>query len=307
MDDTISILSLILAFATGALAPIILWIRDSSKRKLEAARAERAWVQREGEWKRREVEWRQQDEQWEYQESKQKHDELAQAFDIHADLSQLQVFEALTKASNDASARQYVVRLHERASYRFKTFSDDFALPEDVVTMVTTALTTINRSLPRETAAAQQAFSDKVALKQNHAKNSDVQARIDEFATRLVGRPVNRNERVDVLKEFSDVANSVRVSRGGQGVEMVLPDGSHKIWFAGNGRGDVPAVIVHFDSKGCTLDSSKAGELKSRLASHANTGSELAEAFVDELRDFATSGGQCGCGAPLSFPAVVRV
>lgn len=306
MDDPISILNLVLAVATGAVVPLALWMRDSSKRKREAERAEREWAQREEEWERKEVEWKQQNEQWAYQESKQRHDELAQAFDIHADLSQMQLFEALANANEDAAARQYAVQLHARASYRFKTFSDDFALPDDVITMVTTALTTINESLPRETAAAQQAFTDKVATKQNHAKNSDVQARISEFAARLVGRPVSRDERADVQDEFGDVARSVRVSRGGQGVEIVLPDGAHKIWFAGSGRGDLPAVVVHFDAKGCTLDSSKAGELKSRLATHANDGSYLADAFARELRGLSEAGGRCGCGAPLSYPAAVR-
>lgn len=331
--EAIPILELALGLATGAVIPLILWMRDSRKRAAEEARSQEQWAnelaeakrreveaerraaefsllqaeadRREIEWKRRETEWKQQDEQWEYQESKQRHDELAAAFDIHADLSQLQVFEALAHSREDEAARQFAIQLHARASYRFKSFSDDYALPDNVVELVTAALGKINDALPDETKSAQRVFTEKVATKQDHAKSNEVQARIREFAARLVGRPVEKNDSSEVLAEFRDVAESVRVSRGGQGVEIVLPGGLYKMWFAGNGKGEIPSEITHFDAKGkgCTLASSKVGALKSRLAPHAASGDALAEAFVGELRGLAKSGVDCGCGVPFALEA----
>jgi len=287
VDYFLDISGLVLGLVTAVLIPLALWILNRDRRKSEMAREalDRDYEER----------------QRAYQQRLRDYEELKEAFDIHESLTQIEVIESLTRADSDDTAKRFLVELHARASYRFKEFSADVALPSDLASMIVESVTTIHVAIPEQTLVAQRAFEAKVKQKQNHAKNADVQDRVGAFASRLAGRPLEAGESSETVSKFRDVASSIRLSGAGQGVEIGLPDGVHKIWFAGSNKGDIPAVLTHFDAKGCSLASSKSDSMKSRLQKKAASGKGLADAFVEELRGLAKASETCGCGAPLRF------
>lgn len=234
-------------------------------------------------------------------QKRQEYEELQEAFDIHAALTDPVVLEALSKSAEDEQARRFLTALHARSSYRFDTFTKEFTIPEKVESIIRDELEIINEALPTETSAAQQVFDEKAQRTQNHQKDATVQARVLEFAHHLSEKPVARGDSSRVAPQYRDLFQSVRVTGPGQATEITLPDGENGIWFAGNGKGDLPAIVGHMGRKGCELNSSKAGAFKRRLEAHNASGDALATALVSELRDLSTRQSACSCGVPLVF------
>lgn len=279
MEISLDIGSLVLGVVTAIVLPSIVWVMNRERRASEG-------LQREQEDK--------------YRKSQRAYNELKEAFSIHASLTEPAVITALAQVQNDESARKVLVALHTRSSHRFEAFSDEFSIPEDVTSMIADSLQAIHDVLPGETEDAQQLFDQKVQ-KQNHEKNESVQTRVAEFAQHLVGAPLERGQADDVAPEYRDVLGRIRMTRPGQSVEFTLPDGETRLWFAGNGKGELPVGLGHSGRNGCQLNSSKAGRLKSRLVQHNETGKDLAEAFISGLRELAATQEHCSCGAPLRF------
>ncbi|NLB46168.1 MAG: hypothetical protein GX814_00155 [Microbacteriaceae bacterium] len=310
MELSLDIGSAILSVITAICIPFVVWWIGKSSREAEDDRKARADERAENslklekesharqlqaEARQLQSEARQVDEQA-YREKVQRQEELKEVFEIHESLTQPQVFEALSASNAGASEQQYLVSLHARAAYRFKSFSDEFMLPENVVELVSGALLNIHNKYPKETGPAQTLFVEKVAQKQNHEKNEWVQDRIGELAARLTGTVVARGESARVQQVFQDLFASVRVTKGGQAVQFTLPGDAGKIWFSGSGRGDLPAGFGHMGVKGCTLRL-----MRRSLQEHNDSGAKLADEFATGIRDRAKSEPVCGCGIPLTF------
>lgn len=274
MSISFDIGSFFLGLATAIVIPFVLWLMRRHERVEESKR--------------------------------QQYAELAEAFDIHAALTDPIAMDALEKVEGDQKSRRFLVSLHERSSYRFNAFSEDFSIPEDVEKIIRAELERIADALPAETAAAQNAFDEKARRTQNHQKDETVLSRVLELATHLVGSKISRGETLPVETQFEDLFHTVRVSRGGQAIEITLPEEKQGIWFAGNGKGELPAVLVHTNQTGCELNTTRPGGLKQHLAARNTNGKELATALVEELRRRALLNPSCTCGVALRFPETIR-
>lgn len=234
-------------------------------------------------------------------QKRQEYEELQEAFNIHAALTDPVVLEALNRSADDEQARRFLTALHARSSYRFDAFSKEFELPEEVELIIREELGVINEALPAETSTAQHVFDEKAQRTQNHQKDSTVQSRVLKFASHLSGKPVARGDSSQVAPQYRDLFKELRVTGPGQATEITLPDGENLIWFAGNGKGNLPAIVTHVGRKGCELNSSKSGAFKRRLEAHNASGDALATALVSELRELAAIKSTCSCGVPLVF------
>lgn len=249
--------------------PLVAWLFNRESRRREDVRAAR-------------------------DDARAQYEELAEAFSIYDALSSEHVFRDLNNLG-DPAARDRLVVVHNRSAVRFSHFESLVGIPDDLKRLVGNALSRINEVLPSETSETQESFNDRVGVKQNHAKDESVQARMTEFARALAAADAPRGIAVDPRPDLRERFSSVRLSRGGQGVELSSRGDDPSIWIAGSGKGELPHVITHTVTGTCSLRA-----LKKPLAASSQSGTKLAEAFLAQLERMGEQTPVCACGARLS-------
>lgn len=211
---------------------------------------------------------------------KQRYAERKEAFEIHEALTTREVLDAMAAVKDSEGNRNYLVGLHRRTSARYQQFSDVWPLPDELDALVSDRLDAIHYLVPKETGKSQRAFTKKQGQKQkqDHGKNPEVQAQINQLAGEL--------------ERYPKLITSVKRSResAGQSMLLMLVNGT-TIYLAGHRSGLIPSGFEH-KRGGCQLNSV---DTKRPLAEvHQGSMKVLATEVVAVLRKH--SGTTCSCG-----------
>lgn len=311
MANWVDIVSLCVSILTAALVPGVYWLYKrwaGNRERVEAER--RVAASQQARARRAEVE-----------SKRQEYEELKEVFSIHSALTQLDTFAALGRVQTGQSTTQpspdrpspnvdfeaaklFLISLHFRTTSQFTRLQENVAVPQEIIDKIDEIQGEIARHFPVETRATQALFAEQRDRVQGHQKNPVVQQRILEIARTFAGGPVELDTVVEVAPEFKDLMATLRITRAGQGISFTLPGSDTSIWFAGNGKGVLPATVEHSADRAlyrCSLRSQKRGSLLTQLQ-NLEGGPRIATALADGIRGLARDNANvCGCGEPLTF------
>lgn len=135
----------------------------------------------------------------------------------------------------------------------------------------------------------------------DHSKSPESARIIRQFAETISGSTLEAGVDTNAAG-FPEHFRSVKLSKASQSVNLTMNSGDI-IYFAGNNREVVPAVLHHharpnqpeLGGNGCSLNTTSTKRLLAQ--SHGGSGVNLAKAFVETLR---SQGAVCGCGIPFA-------